>query len=86
MASQSWLDGSIVDRPRWEHWLSIAVPDNAHRHRAMLYINGGRNEGGEAPDPDMLLVQMALSTGSSVAQVGQVPNDPLRFADESDER
>ncbi len=86
MFSQSWLDASEVDRTVWEHWLTIFEPKNAHSTRAMLLIDGGSNRDGDAPDPDDTIKLVATMTDSIIASVGQVPNERLKFADESDER
>lgn len=86
MYSQTWRDESEVDRPLWWHWLTIFVPQNAHPSRAMLFIAGGRNREGEAPEPPSELSLVATMTDSIVAVIEQVPNERLKFADEDDER
>ncbi|MDX1383385.1 MAG: PhoPQ-activated protein PqaA family protein, partial [Thermoanaerobaculia bacterium] len=81
LTSQTWRPGYEVDRPVWKHWLTITRPEGADRRRALLYIGGGRN--GEAPPGavDERSARMAVGTGSVVADLGQVPNQPLHFAD-----
>jgi PhoPQ-activated pathogenicity-related protein len=67
-----------------QHWLTITKPDNAEPGKALLYIGGGDN-GDPAPtkaaDRD---VRIARETGSIVANLGMVPNQPLFFSDSKD--
>lgn len=83
LTSQSWRPSYEVDRPVWTHWLTITKPAETSRNKALLYIGGGRN-GSEAPSlvSDRSL-RMAIETNSVVADLGQVPNQPLHFADSS---
>src|SRR3954468_17819957 len=48
LKSQSWRSAPEVDRPVWQHWLTITRPDKVTGDTALLAIGGGRN-GGEAP-------------------------------------
>ena len=84
LTSQSWRPSYEVDRPLWTHWLTITKPEPTTRNRALLYIGGGRN-GGEPPATVSERSQrIAVETGSVVADLGQVPNQPLYFADSRD--
>jgi len=84
LTSQSWRPSYEVDRPLWTHWLTITKPEPTTRSGALLYIGGGRN-GTEPPQAVSELSQrMAVETGSVVADLGQVPNQPLYFADSRD--
>ncbi|MEE2776663.1 MAG: PhoPQ-activated pathogenicity-related family protein [Acidobacteriota bacterium] len=81
LTSQRWRPSYEVDRPLWKHWLTIIKPEVTTRNRALLYIGGGRN-GGNAPDSvSERSARMAVETRSVVADLGQVPNQPLHFAD-----
>lgn len=85
LTSQKWRAESEVDRTIWEHQLTLVVPDNLAGDKAILFINGGRNSANYlTPDPVELelLATFAMFTGSIAAQVNQVPNQPLVFADE----
>ena len=81
LVSQSWRAPYEVDRTEWTHWLTLVRPEGVARSRALLYIGGGRN--GQAPPeaPTSRTLRLALETGSIVADLGQVPNQPLHFAD-----
>lgn len=79
LASQTWRTKDEVDRTLWEHWLVVTKPQVPTANKALLFIGGGRN-GREAPNsaPDRIR-QIALATGSVVAELGMVPNQPLVF-------
>lgn len=87
MVSQTWLDASKVDRPLWEHTVLVSVPGTLRHNQAMMFIGGGDNRPGETPVADNgPMEKIAAVTGSVVAQVKQIPNQPLRFPDEQDDR
>jgi len=86
LVSQRWRDESEVDRPRWQHQLTLVVPDEIVSDTALLVIAGGSND---KPAPDRanpLLAIAAMMTRSVTAELRMVPNQPLTFADESDPR
>lgn len=86
LTSQSWRSPGEVDRTLWQHWLSIVKPDKVSTQMALLFIGGGNN-GGKPPEKvDTALPLIAVGAGSVVASLGQVPNQPLRFAGETQER
>jgi PhoPQ-activated pathogenicity-related protein len=82
MTSQTWRSPDEVDHNVWWHWLTIIVPDTVTSEVGMLYLTGGRNteEPPEEPNPERL--RYALATRTVVADLRQVPNQPLTFADE----
>ncbi|WP_456404162.1 PhoPQ-activated protein PqaA family protein [Thiolapillus sp.] len=87
LVSQQWRDANEVDRPVWEHEVIIAVPEilSSHgEHTAVLVIEGGRNGGKPITDGEDAIGVIANALGSVVATVLQVPNQPLYFADETD--
>src|SRR5213593_636843 len=43
MTSQAWLTTNEVDRPVWEHWLTIVKPDAVGTSKSLLFIAGGSN-------------------------------------------
>jgi PhoPQ-activated pathogenicity-related protein len=85
MVSQTWLTTAEVDRPEWHHWLTIVKPDKLTTSTALLLIDGGSNSSAP-PTPDPLVLQLAAQSGAIVADLGQVPNQPLQFADENQPR
>src|SRR5262245_12232945 len=86
LKSQSWRAVPEVDRPLWQHWLVIVKPDKVKHETAYLRIGGGRN-GSEAPGaPSAQSVQFARGTGTVVADLGMVPNQPLVFNNDGTRR
>ena len=79
LKSQTWLRPDEVDRPLWQHWLSVFKPTGATSNKALMFIAGGGN-GGEAPKGlDPMLSAIAGATKSVVAELKQIPNQPLIF-------
>ena len=86
MTSQKWRDSSEVDRPVWHHWLIIVKPNGAVSNTSLLWIDGGDNGGSAPTSADDTAVQLALSTNTVVSDLRMVPNEPLRFTDETGHR
>ncbi len=79
MVSQIWLSSAEVDRPEWRHWLILSIPDGIATDVALLYIGGGRN-GAEPPTAaNQRMDAIARATGTVVAELRMVPNQPLMF-------
>src|SRR5262245_60992535 len=79
LKSQTWRAPPEVDRAVWQHWLVIVKPDKVKHDTAFLRIGGGRN-GSAAPkqtNPQSAL--FARATGTVVADLGMIPNQPLVF-------
>jgi PhoPQ-activated pathogenicity-related protein len=86
LKSQTWRTEKDVNRPVWEHWLTVVKPDNATSNRAMLFISGGAN-GGEAPaGAEGRTLEIAKATGAVVAELRMVPNQTLIFHGDGVER
>jgi PhoPQ-activated pathogenicity-related protein len=80
MISQKWLTEAEVKDPVWWHWLTVVVPDSLIGTTGMLFIGGGnrqRKQPSQAGDP---FIQTALTSHSVVAELHNVPNQPLEFA------
>jgi len=86
MKSQTWRTEKEVNRTLWQHWLTIIVPNDVASNTALLWINGGSNESTSPPNPDGMLIQMALQSKTVVVDLKQVPNQPLVFADDPGNR
>ncbi|MEZ5584682.1 MAG: PhoPQ-activated protein PqaA family protein [Candidatus Competibacteraceae bacterium] len=86
MTSQQWRTLAEVDRVLWQHDVMITVPAvlfSDSPKTAILLIDGGRN-GGDLPDEtNEALAVIAVTLGSVVAVVKQIPNQPLFFTDEN---
>src|SRR6516164_2112932 len=86
LKSQTWRSTPEVDRPVWQHWLTITRPDQVTGDTALLSIGGGRY-GGEAPKAAPAdAIDRARRTGTVVVSLGQVPNQPLVFNQDGHER
>jgi PhoPQ-activated pathogenicity-related protein len=79
LKSQTWLKPDEVDRPVWQHWLTIFKPKGVTTNKAMMFIGGGGN-GKEPPKGlDERVAAVGIATKSVVAELKQVPNQPLVF-------
>src|SRR5262245_48759108 len=84
LTSQTWRTEKDVDRPVWKHWLTIVKPDKVSSNKALLQIGGGNNN---SPAPTQISERsrmLATDTNTVVAELGMVPNQPLRFTDSPD--
>ena len=86
LTSQSWRSGQEVNRAEWKHWLTILRPEVVKYPTAFLFITGGTNNGNPPAVPDAMLRKLAETTGSMVAELRMVPNEPLVFAGETQGR
>lgn len=80
LASQSWRTGAEVDRPLWEHDMTMAIPWFTSDDVIML-INGGSNPL-KYPSPDSTIAAVCVFLGVNFVQLDQIPNQPLYFTDE----
>ncbi len=79
LVSGTWLSSEEVDEPEWWHWLTIVVPDEIRETESMMLIGGGWR-GDTIPIPaNGAMIQAALSTGSVVSQVSNIPFQPIDF-------
>ncbi len=79
MTSQTWRAPGEVDRTAWKHWLTIIRPAQVKHRTAFLYITGGNNTNPAPRAADETLARVATMTGSIVAELRMVPNQPLVF-------
>jgi len=85
LTSQQWRTEKDVDHPVWKHWLTITKPEQVKSSKAFLYIGGGSNNDIAPAKPSERAERIVNETGSVVAELGMVPNQPLRFTDSPDE-
>ncbi len=86
MNSQTWRTKDEVDRPVWQHWITIAVPKKVKSEIGFMFIGGGGN-GGEPPEgPDKRIQGIARATQTVVAEVHMIPNQPLVFHGDGERR
>ncbi len=82
MISQSWLTTNEVNRPLWQHWLTLVVPDKVTTPTGLLFITGGSTRTNPPSKPDASLILGASTAGGVVAELRNVPNQPLVFKGE----
>jgi PhoPQ-activated pathogenicity-related protein len=86
MTSQQFLSPAEVNRHLWQHQVIIIRPKEIKHSTGFLWIDGGSNPGRLPDRPDPIMAETARATGSVVALVRMVPNEPLRFTGESKDR
>jgi PhoPQ-activated pathogenicity-related protein len=93
MTSQAWLTTNEVDHPVWKHWLAVVCPDELTNRTGLLFIAGGsRRQGAPTNAAEALnringeLPRIAIDTRSVVAELHDVPNQPLVFTGEGQPR
>ena len=79
MTSQEWRAAIEVDKPTWTHWVTIIQPKNVTNTRAMMIVSGGSNTSAMPSGVDSTFRNIATTTGSIVAEVKQIPSEPLVF-------
>ena len=81
MTSQTWRTPAEVDRPAWKHWLTIVKPDRVTGTTGYLFLTGGSTKDKPPAGAGSAYVETALTTHTIAAELQDVPNEPLRFAD-----
>lgn len=83
MTSQHWLTPDLVDMTEWWHWVSIVVPRDSPFETGMMWIGGGSTNTKMPEKPNELILAAATQTNSIVAQVHNIPFQPLTFANDT---
>lgn len=86
LKSQTWRTKEEVDRPLWEHWLVVTVPKKVTSDHAFLMIGGGGHNSKTPDGSDLVSSTIAIATGSIVAELKNVPNQPLVFHNDGQPR
>ncbi len=86
LTSQTWRDKTDVDRPVWEHWLVVVKPSKLKTDRAFLVISGGSNDASAPKGASAAVSRIAEATGSIVAELKTIPNQPLIFRNDGQPR
>ncbi len=84
--SQKWRTEKDVDRPLWEHWLVITIPEKLTTDRCFIMVGGGSHTSAQPKGPDGIVAAIAASTGSMVAELKNIPNQPLVFHNDGEPR
>ncbi|MBX7124063.1 MAG: PhoPQ-activated pathogenicity-related family protein [Cyclobacteriaceae bacterium] len=86
MTSQHWLTPSEVNMTKWWHYVTVVVPDQYTYETGMMWIGGGSHKDSIPDKPDFVTQRVARATQSVVAQVTNIPFQPLMFPGDSVER
>ena len=84
LTSQTWRSAQEVDRPVWTHWLTIVKPNKIAYNKALLFIGGGSFKDAMPATISERSKRFAVETGTVVAELSDVPNQPLYFWDSKD--
>lgn len=79
LTSQTWRSAEEVDRPVWKHWLMVARPKEVKSSTAFLFIGGGSHSDAPPEKLDLRVLKIASATNTIVAELHNVPNQPLVF-------
>lgn len=82
MTSGVWRGEQDVDQQEWRHYVTIVEPSTVRSDTAMLVISGG-STGTFSTSAVAPLAPFAQATGTVVALLQAVPNQPLQFTGES---
>jgi len=83
MTSGSWRGAGEVYEPEWKHYITVVEPDNVTSSTALLVISGGSTGSTPSTSLSAALLPFAKNTGSVVALLQAVPNQPLNFTDDT---
>lgn len=86
MTSGAWRGAQEVYEPEWRHYITVVEPTNVTSTTALLVISGGRTGNMPSSSEAALLLPFAENTGSVVALLQAVPNQPLNFFDDTRSR
>jgi PhoPQ-activated pathogenicity-related protein len=79
LISGTWLTENEVENPEWWHWLNIIVPRQLKEDEGLMIIGGGdAQDQGDLPS-EQWLIDAAISTGSVISQVSNIPFQPIDF-------
>ena len=85
MDSQNFLQSKDVNKTSWSHWLTVIEPKEVKAETALLVISSG-DTNDPMPKAQDALIEIALASNSLVAELQAIPNQPLKFSDESFDR
>lgn len=86
MTSQIWRTKAEVNRTRWQHWITVAVPEKIKSKTGFMWIGGGGNGGNPPAGPSDMIQKIAMATGTVVAEVHMIPNQTLIFHNDGRKR
>jgi PhoPQ-activated pathogenicity-related protein len=82
MTSQRWLTEKEVEKPLWTHFLTVVRPEKVISDIGFLMIGGGALERPAPSRAAAWMVDAARETGTVIAELRLVPNQPVVFQDD----
>ena len=82
LTSQTWRGEGETDYPAWTHMLQVVVPDEVRHDTALMLVGGGQRQSLPPARLQEELWIIAKATGTIVAAVPNVPNQPLSLPNE----
>lgn len=88
VTSQKWRTEKEINTTLWQHTLTVVVPKTIATKTVVFSIgNGAIDCPSSSEDPcNLSLMELAEKTKSVVCELSLVPNQPIKFSDESDPR
>jgi PhoPQ-activated pathogenicity-related protein len=79
LKSQTWRTEKEVNRPLWQHWLTIVKPDKPTSKTAFLFVSGGDNSGTTPRSAEERTLRIAKATNTVAVELRMIPNQALIF-------
>ena len=81
LTSGTWRTAAEVNKPLWEHWMVVYVPDEILVDQALLFIDGGSNSTTPptSSEIDGYAGPISSCTGSVLVDLFSIPSQPLTF-------
>ena len=86
LKSQTWRTATEVKKPLWEHTLTVVRPKSLKSHKSLLYVSNGTSHDPLPGSANELLLKAAVETHSVVAEIRNVPNQPMVYFNDGEER
>lgn len=86
LVSQNWLTPDKVNKTEWRHWVTVAYPTKVRSKIGFLMIGGGSSKDNAPEGSDERTLAIAKATGTVVAELKNVPNQPLIFHNDGQPR
>jgi len=90
LQSQKWLNESVTSKPIWEHnvWICTANATEESKDSGLLWIEAGSNPELQPKFDDFaaLICQISAATNSVVVYLKQIPNQPIVYADDPEQK
>ena len=80
--SQKWLTEKEVEQPLWKHWVTVVRPPQITSDIGFVFISGGRLDRQPPSQAPAWMVDLARDSGTVVAELRLVPNQPIVFMDD----